>query len=175
MSPTHTNEKLQMANYYTHTSFIIPLNQEQTNFAFDVLDCAQNEEIDFNSNRKNVAAKSFKTDVYKVAKKLALFLTDYELGCVSLDFTVSSDADGIWISHDETINTEVAAYFTQILLKHFDLDIGVGIEASHTCNKSHLDAFGGHAAFVTKKSVKWTDTRQWLQKQTDAFNKRLSA
>jgi hypothetical protein len=164
-----------MANYYTEASFVVPLNQEQTKFAFDVLDCVQDGDIDFNSKRKSVAAKSFKSDVYKTAKKLALSLDDYEPGDVYLDFQVEPDSDGIWFSHEESINTDTAANFILLILKYFNLDICVGITAAHTCSKARLDAFGGHAIFITKKGMKWISTFDWLHDQTIAFNKRLAA
>lgn len=164
-----------MPNYCTNASFIVPLNQEQTKFAFDVIDCVQDERIDFNNKRKSVTAKSFKTDVYKIAKKLALSLDYYKPNNVCLDFKIDSHANGVWISHDETINIENAAYFVHLILKYFKLNICVGIQASYTCDESRFDAFGGVAVFVTKKGLKWMSTDEWLQKHTDAFNKRLVA
>lgn len=160
-----------MADYYTEASFKVPLNPEQIKFAFDVLDCAQDERIDFKDKHKNTAAKSFFTEVYKTAKKLALSFDD----AVYIDFNIERQDDGIWISHETSIDTEIASYFVYLILKHFNLDICVAIEASHTCSKPRLDAFGGHAAFVTKNGVKWMSTRQWINKQTDAFNKSLAA
>lgn len=164
-----------MANYYTEASFIIPLTEEQVKFAFDVADCIQDERIDFNAKRKNTAAKSVKTDVYEIAKKAILSFEDYEPGCASLEFNMEPQPEGLWIYHDESINTNNAANFTHLLLKHFDLDVCVGIEASETCSKARLDSFGGHAAFVTKKGIKWMSTSEWIHKQIDAFNKRLAA
>jgi hypothetical protein len=163
-----------MANYYTEASFIIPLNQEQTEFALNVLECVEDERIDFNKAHKNLAAKRFKADVYKNAKKLALYLGDYEPGMGYVGFKAEPEENGLWVSHYETICTQTASYFVHLLLKHFNLDICISIEASHTCSKARLDAFGGHAVFVTKKSIKGSSTSQWLQKQTDLFNKRLA-
>lgn len=158
-----------MANYYTEASFILPLTSEQLTFAFNVLECVQDDEIDLRKKHKTTKARSYDSSVYSVAKKFAKSNNDYEADYFSLGFDFSSIEEGLWISYEENINTERAALFCHLILKHFDSNNHVAISASHTCSKPRLDAFGGHAAFVTKKGVKWMSTDCWLNSQINRF------
>jgi hypothetical protein len=164
-----------MADYYTEASFTVPLSNEQIQFSIKVLECVENDKIDFNKRSKDKLAKSFDADVYRVAKKLALSLCDYEPGMACLDFVVEVDGDSLLISHEETINTDNAAMFVHLILKFFDLNICVSIQASHACSRPMPDAFGGHAYFVTKGSLKMMTTHCWVDKQTTLFNKRMAS
>ena len=160
-----------MANYYTEASFILPLTSEQQEFAFNVLDCIQDKKIDLLKKHKNAKAKSYDRSIYSLAKKFAKVNDEYEQGDDTLGFDVEPNEDGIWISHDESINTENAAFFCHLILKHFDSNDYVAIQASNTCSKPRLDAFGGHAAFVTKKGIRWISTFEWIQKQINNFKR----
>ncbi|MCU7556089.1 hypothetical protein OCL06_15970 [Alteromonas sp. ASW11-19] len=161
----HNTREVFMANYYTDASFIVPLTPEQTEFALKVLQCATDDSIDFTKKHKTAAAKQYEPAVFRLAKKLAKAVMDESLEEVCLDFRCEQEPKGLWISHDETINTYHAATFTHLIMKHFDIDGYIDIQAAHTCNKRRLDAFGGHAAFITKKEVKWTSTHQWVYQQ----------
>jgi hypothetical protein len=158
-----------MANYYTKASFVVVLSETEKAFAFDVLKCVQDEGLDLKKKYKNKNAKQYSNDVYRIAKKFALFIEDYDQGDVNLGFQCDPEERGLWIYHDETIDTDIAATFVHLLLKHFNSDKCVSFEASHTCSKALTDGFGGHAAFVTRKGVKWFSTHQWLSRQEDKF------
>lgn len=165
----------KMANYYTDASFILSLSTiEQKAFALQVLSCVSDENVNLLAQRKSDAAKKYDNAVFRIAKKLvSLELDNYENDCFDLGFAFSEVDSGIWIHHDETINMENAAFFCQLILRHFKLDASVCINASHTCSKPRLDAFGGHACFVTRHAVKWFSTDSWLDKQISQYKKRL--
>ena len=164
-----------MANYYTEVSFILPLTSEQLSFAINVLDCIQDDEIDLRKKQKTAKARSYDSSVYSVAKRFAKSHNDYGADYFTLGFSFSSIGDGLWISYEENIDTESAALFCHLILKHFDSNNHIAISASHTCSRPLLDAFGGHAAFVTKKGVKWMSTNYWLNSQIDRFQSSIQS
>jgi hypothetical protein len=160
-----------MANYYTEAAFEINLELEQKIFALQVLECAEDEKVDFTKSHKTAHEAAYPKDVYRLAKKFVKSLDDYEPGSVYLPFEYADTGDSIHIAHDESINTEAAATFCYLILKHFDSDGYVCIEAAHTCSKPRPDGFGGHAAFVTKKGVKWMSTGYWIHKNITRHKK----
>ena len=167
-----------MANFYTKASFVLPLTSEQADFALEVLNCITDAELDFTKKHKNKAGKAYDNDVYRLAKKFAKTCDDFIQGEFYLGFEYEkfdNDPKGIWISSDESIDTGEAAEFCHLILKHFDSDDYVSIEAAHTCSKLRLDAFGGHAAFVTKKGIKYFSTFEWIGRQVNHLNKAKAA
>ena len=163
-----------MSNSFTDASFIVPLSREQAAFALAVFQCANNTDIDFRKKHKTVTAKTYPNDVYKIAKKVALSTSDYDPNWVQIDFVLKKHDEGVLIEGDESINPDNAAYFVQLILKHFDLNVCLGIEASHTDDKSRPGVYGWHAAFVTKKNIKWMTTHDWIHQQTERFNKQFA-
>lgn len=153
-----------MANYYTEACFILPLSKTQKTFALSVIECATDQAIDFTDKSKVEQAKQYDTDVFTLAKQLVTAF-DYTPGEVCLEFVAHKDEDGIQISHDEHINTEAAAMFCHLMLKHFNLNEHVVIEAAHTCSATRVNGYGGHAAFITKVGIKWFSTHEWISQQ----------
>lgn len=160
-----------MANYYTQAAFELTLTLEQKTFALQVLECAQDELVDFSKPQKNRHGRAYPNDVYRVAKKFVKCLDEYETGNVNLPFIYTDTGNSIYFSHDENINTLAAATFCHLILKHFNSDDYVCIEAAHTCSSNRTDGFGGHAAFITKKGVKWMSTGHWMHKNIAKHNK----
>lgn len=160
-----------MANYYTNAAIEFKLTLKQKNFALKVLECAEDEEVDFTTSRKTLHESTYPNDVYRIAKKLVKSLHDYAPGDVYLPFDYMDVGDSIHISHDETIDTQAVATFCHLILKHFDSDAYVCIEAAFTCSSPRPDGFGGEAAFITKKGVKWMSTGYWMQKNIAKHNK----
>jgi hypothetical protein len=154
-----------MANYYTQASFIIPLTEEQTVFAVKVIECFLDEKIDLTKRHKTKASKAYDNAVFCLARKLAKSVDEYDPDNQCIGFSYQAKPKGLWISHDENINTDNAGVFTQCLLKHFDIDAYVAIEAAHTCDRARLDGFGGHALFITKKHIRWVSTFEWIERQ----------
>lgn len=162
-----------MSNCYTHASFIIPLTSEQKDFAVRVIECFEDDAIDLRKNHKTKEAKAYDNDVYRMAKKLAKNIDDYEPDWALKGFDYDTDeSEGLKISHDEHINTDNAAYFAHLILKHFNSDKYVCIDAAHICDKAIVDHFGGTALFVTKKGVNWMSTSNWLERQVQLFDKK---
>ena len=153
-----------MANYYTKAALELTLPLEQKIFALQVLECAEDENVDFTKSRKTAHEAAYPNDVYRLAKRFVKSLDDYEPGNVYLPFEYVDTGDSIHIAHDENINTEAAATFCYLILKYFDSDDYVCIEAAHTCSSPRADGFGGHAAFITKKGGKWMSTGHWMHR-----------
>ncbi|MBO1897542.1 hypothetical protein HNW13_017535 [Shewanella sp. BF02_Schw] len=164
-----------MANSITKSCFTLPITEEQAYFAINVIDCAEHQSINFNKPYKT--ATSFvncRTDVFKLAKKLVMSVGGYVQGEVRLGFEYVYIGGSFRIYHNETINLTNAAQFVHIILKHFESDEFVLINAAETCNIPVVGKFGGNAAFVTKKEVKWMSTHNWLQTQANRHNAKLT-
>lgn len=154
-----------MATYNTLASFIIPLSPVQLDFAVSVLSCVEDEKLDLTKKHKTKAAKAYNSSVYRLAKRFAKKMEGYDPEFAYSGFSWERGSGGLWISHDESIHTDNAAMFTHLLLKHFDIEGYVAIEASHDCDRPRLDAFGGHAFFVTKNALRMTTTCKWVYQQ----------
>lgn len=154
-----------MASYYTKSAFELELNQEEKAFALQVLTCAKDNDVKFRKSHKTAHERTYPSEVYRIAKKFVASFDELdESEDFYLPFEFCATEDGILFSHDENINTYAAATFCHLILKHFSSDNYVCIEAAHTCSSDRTDGFGGHAAFITKKGIKWMSTRQWMHK-----------
>ncbi|MDH5730821.1 MAG: hypothetical protein OEZ58_17670, partial [Gammaproteobacteria bacterium] len=67
-----------------------------------------------------------------------------------------------------SINTDHAAIFTQAVLHVFDLEQSVVIYASHTCDRPLIDAFGGHTIFVTKDTIRYDTSHDFVRAEEQA-------
>jgi len=167
-----------MADYYTLASFQIPCTPDQAEIALEGLGMVDGWELDrslleplMKDGDSDLSAKEI------IAKHCMENHPDYDYFVqkqtdeLEWQFYASADDDGIWIRHDESINTEHAAIFTQAVLKAFDLPNMVEIKAAHTCGKPRLDAFGGHAAVVTKDGISWCSLHDFLEKERTAHER----
>lgn len=79
------------------------------------------------------------------------------------DLTASS---GHLIVSDEDGETpvECAAIFLQAIMQKFELDDTWGLEWCNTCSSNHPGGFGGGIAIVSKDSVSYETTSNWLSK-----------
>ena len=83
-------------------------------------------------------------------------------------FCAEIESGGIWIHVDDSINTDHAAIFTQAVLHVFDLEQSVVIYASHTCDRPLIDAFGGHSVFVTKDTIRYDTSHDFVRAEEQA-------
>lgn len=68
------------------------------------------------------------------------------------------EADGVWIRHDESINTEHAERLVKALVEELDLPGIIVCSWSYTCSKPRIDEFGGGAFAVQKgRDTIWID------------------
>ncbi|MFV7771678.1 hypothetical protein [Shewanella marisflavi] len=164
-----------MSTYTTQAYFLLPLSESQVNFALSVLNCIQDRKLDFEDRRSAKTTSRYGADCYNIAKQLYTKHEDaFDYEERKLTFDVDVESDGLWISHDETLHSEAVAQFCRLILKHFDLDTYVLIQAARTADVVRPGAFGGHAAFVTKKGIKWMCTEKWLEQQARAFDREQS-
>lgn len=158
-----------MATYYTQASFIVPCTKEQATIAIEAFQSLTDEAwlADADNILRIVHCAT------TPGQPLHTLMYHYLAACFGKDewgtpdtwdrpdWDVDVDTRGLWISHNETINTERAAYFTQAILKTFNLDAFVPLYASHGCDKPHLDGFGGHACIITKERISWRDDQRF--------------
>jgi len=156
-----------MANYYTQASFIFKLTTEQALFAIEVAKCLEDERFQQESFKTHSAI--FEFSALEVAKLFASKSDNYEASNYELEFDIEIDSEGVWISHDEVINTDNASIFIQIILNYFQIDTYVFFEACTFCSKKCLDGFSGIAYFITKDEIKWQSTHSWVNQQKKLF------
>lgn len=66
--------------------------------------------------------------------------------------------EGVWISHDESINIENAEVLVKALVEELDLEGAFVVSWAYTCSKPRIDEFGGGAFAVQKgQDTKWVD------------------
>lgn len=134
-----------MADYYTHFSLILKLNDEQKRYALDIA----KKGSDYSS-----------TD--EVPDGFPACLVDV------LDiwiFETEEEKEGIWL-HSENGGIDAACEFIQHLLQKFEFDAYVAFEWSQDCTKPRVDAFGGGAAFITATEIESMTTSEWLRSKT---------
>lgn len=164
-----------MADYYTLASFVIPCSQEQAQKSIEALQHIDGETTDY-ADLAIWKADSEPLEPEEIIIRHCFIrhpdqskdLSEKEL---HFDFSVEPCIEGLWVKSDESINTEVAAIFTQAVLMAFDLPHRVDIQAAHTCSKMRTDAFGGHAAVVTKDSIRFDGLHRFLEAESQAHDK----
>lgn len=165
-----------MARYYTEASFIIPCDDKQANIALEALDYLVTESNFATNVFKGLIAKpndATLDPVQKIVRHCYLGHPDLDEDSPEeeLEFRFYAQnqlGKGIWIFDTESFNTEHAAIFTQAVLSAFNLPAMVSIQASHSASKPQLDAFGGHAAVVTKDFIRWHTLRDFVNAEESA-------
>jgi hypothetical protein len=161
---------LLMANYYSAASFIIPLTPDQAKFALSVIYCLEDDAEFDKSFDEQHEDFDFDKSVFELSK--TIFNNHLEVDdpdYFSLEFCAEKDETGLWVSCEEYINSHNAAYLTHAILKFFNINKPVLIEVGSWCDRRQLEGFGGHAAFVTRDSVEWVSTSQWLHDKEVAW------
>lgn len=67
----------------------------------------------------------------------------------SWEFKLSKLSGGLWFRHEESMNVDEAACFTQSILNIFDLPLTVQINYANVCDEPLRDAFGGGLIVVS--------------------------
>lgn len=162
-----------MTDYYTKASFVIPCSKEQAKTAIKALQHIDGDLTDF---AIEMISKS-NDDIFEPEDKIIRLCSKNhpdsvdQSGFLSWDFSSVPCKGGILVCHNESINTEHAAIFTQAVLSAFNLPHLVKILAAHTCSKPREDAFGGHACVVTKDYIHWNRAEDFLAAERKAHNK----
>jgi len=77
-------------------------------------------------------------------------------------FYTSRSERSIHIYSEDSGDVEHAVRFIHQLMKRFSEDDDFFIfEAAYTCSKPRVGEFGGVAAVITKKRIKWMSTSGW--------------
>ena len=84
-----------------------------------------------------------------------------------VDFEYSVTATGMSVYADESGTPELIAAFLQQYLEKFHPEDSLAFSWAFTCSKMRSGEFGGGAAFVTAKSIKFIDTASWAEEQAE--------
>lgn len=169
--------RIDMADYYTQASFIIPCAKSKAVnalHALNYLEEAPSAYIDsvLKKSDSEMQQNGFIDKIIQFCimnhpdqtNAINKPLTDFDW-----NFNAELSSEGLWIYGEESINTEHAAIFTQAVLKTFDLPILVCISAAHSCSRNRLDGFGGHGVAVTKEFIHWYSLDDLLEAESHAI------
>lgn len=167
-----------MANNYVKSSFVFEVTSEQAEFAKGIYDAASHG--DFQPvemmEKEDYALDGVSKESIKGLRSYIEYLDfdHYDLSCFSMDFDLIVEEGGLWLSHDESIDIENAAYFCSFIMKHFDMDTFLSVTAAFICSKPRLNEFGGTAAFITKDGVDWLSMDNWLNQKEKEFSEKAA-
>lgn len=133
-----------MADYFTNFSVVLPLTQEQQDYAVKLFKHASAHQ-----NEGTPPPADFPTD-----------LADETEGWT---FEIEATPKGLWLN-SQYGGQETACAFIQHLLQKFEFAPFVSFEWSHDCSKPLTDAYGGGAAFITATGIETFSTSEWLSK-----------
>ena len=131
-----------MADYYTNFSVILPLTQEQQEYALKLF-----KEASAHHNEGTPIPTDFPAA-----------LKDEIDGWT---FETESTPKGLWLN-SQYGGQETACVSIQHLLQKFHFAPTVAFEWSYDCSKPRTDAYGGGAAFITATEIKTFTTSEWL-------------
>ena len=135
-----------MADYYTECSFmVVDLPEDAIVYALELAD-RMHETMGCDIDEL-VREDSIPDDEFTALVRT--FDENLWIGGAS----ITRDGDGLWITHDESINIDAVAQLLHEVLKKFDLDNIISFEYACTCSKPRTDAYGGGAAVVTKDEM----------------------
>ncbi len=153
-----------MADHYTKSSVFLAACPSEKTFLLELIQCLQDPESGLLKARKPKKAMKYDPLVYKAAKAFVKNDQDYyDPDDYSIGFEIEDMDDGVALFDMCDFNSDNAAMICHLVLKRFDRADYVLINAAEVCSKPRVDEFGGHAAFVTKKGVKWMCTSKWLR------------
>ena len=92
------------------------------------------------------------------------------------EFGYAFEDQGLWVFTEEYGNVDRVADLVQEFFKEFRPDGIFTLSWSDTCSKPRLGEFGGGAVCVTRNTVEWMTTDDWLtdkQKGHEAELERL--
>jgi len=133
-----------MADYFTYFSVVLPLTNEQQEYAVKIATLADRHRFD---------CEHLPAD----------FPEDLRENIESWAFETESTSEGLWL-HALEGGQDSACSFIQHLLQKFNFAPSIAFEWSYDCSKPRADAYGGGAAFITPTEIKSFTTSEWLQK-----------
>jgi len=81
------------------------------------------------------------------------------------EFEWAFEEDGLWIYATEYGNVDDVVAFVQDFLAEFRPDGCFSLAWAETCSKPRIGEFGGGAVFVTKNTMEYQNTGDWLQEK----------
>jgi len=171
-----------MANFYTDTSFILPLTEAEAKSvetAFNMIN-DHHFEVMFNDIwDSDERVSDFLLGVEKEnGADVAKIMADHLNKCddksfVSTDGSVQMIEEGLlFTTEDQILHIENTANFVQTVLAHFNKEQAVGFEVAFTQSGDEVGGFGGCAAFITKDDVEFMSTSSWILQKEYEFDKK---
>jgi hypothetical protein len=154
-----------MANTTIQYSEVLVLTEEQTDWAFSLLeiieDCTDGSTIHrLIRDEKEDGDEEFIAEIFaecdpeqmKLVCAAAKKDTDpFDGG--SLPFPRSQDGKGIWFTDDGGGNIDLLIIIVQIILEHFKLNTTFSISWAVTCSRPRIGEFGGGWCVVSRFAV----------------------
>jgi len=80
------------------------------------------------------------------------------------DVNVEVRDDGVWFSHDESINPEHVAIIAREIIEELEIDEPFYCSWAYTCSKPRIDEFGGGAFVIQRgQDTYWVDAMSMVQ------------
>lgn len=90
---------------------------------------------------------------------------DDEDDCGCLGVEVAFEDEGIWFSHEESINVDNLAVLVQALLDELEIDEPFVFSWANTCSKPRLDEFDGGACALKRGQPAYWVNAVWLAQE----------
>lgn len=117
-----------MANNYTLASFVVLMTEDQTDYAMDLY-----EKLEEDSDKSFLLAKQILDNPQFTG------------------FRCTKEREGVWISHNDSIDVENAAAFVYHLILKFDLP-PVEFTWAEICDIPRLNEFSGGGIHISKEN-----------------------
>ena len=88
------------------------------------------------------------------------------------DYDYQVEGDTIFITSEECGNLDNICTVIQEFLAKFRPNDAIGAEWAFTCSSMRPGEFGGGAAFITAKSIRYVNTSNWLGEERAKWKKR---
>jgi hypothetical protein len=154
-----------MANNYTLFSIEIVTNKKEADWFKEALQKPDDAEFDKWPEHKQQAwmkqrgVENFNDDNYP------------DFGYELLQDEKGRTTSIVFFS-EENGNLDQVIGLLQDFLKKFHLDKSIRFEWAFTCSRPRPGEFGGGAAFITSKSIKYMNTGDWLLKTRGQWERR---
>jgi hypothetical protein len=158
-----------MTEYYSYSSFLLPLDNDEMQFVIDVITCLESGDFLGVDTKANLLNKNPKA--YKVVQAL-LEHSDTLPEHFMLGFIYEPLEKGLFITHDESMDDLMAAQFVYQTLKALDRNDFVSFSVANTVSEKSTNGcgFGGKAYFITKSGIDVHDTIDWITKKESEFS-----
>lgn len=144
-----------MANYYLlFSTSISDINKEEKDWIEKELKPLVNQDLDEDEITPNIKVWMNEHKIIDILD--AACWPDFDWNFVGIDLCIKSEEHG---------SIENVVTFVECFLKKFRPKDTWYCQWAETCDKSHLDSFGGGAVVITANETRWLYTSEWISEQ----------